>query len=125
MLLSIRVEDKGEFVLLRCVGKLVFEQGTKTLQAVLRAQKAKAILLDFADVSVIDAAGVGTLISFHQRAFFSDQTLVIVNPNGRVGEVLRITQADSILNVRVPAARLPASSISPVAAKSQTAAAFG
>jgi anti-anti-sigma factor len=89
----------GEFVNLHCVGRLVFDEGTNALRAAVKSQKANHIVLDFAGVEAIDAAGVGTLAALHQYARLSERNLVITRPKREVLRVLRLTKADSVLNL--------------------------
>jgi anti-anti-sigma factor len=99
MAFAVQVQNMGEFVNLRCVGRLVFDEGTNALRAAVKSQKSNQILLDFSEVEAIDAAGVGTLASLQQFAASSARNLVIVRPQRQVLRVLRLTKADSVLNL--------------------------
>ena len=66
MAFAVQVQNMGEFVNLQCKGRLVFDEGTNTLNAAVKSQKARHIVLDFNQVEAIDAAGVGTLTALHQ-----------------------------------------------------------
>jgi anti-anti-sigma factor len=98
---AVQLQNKGEFVSLRCVGRLTFEVGTKALRAAVISQKSRRIVLDFAGVEAIDAAGVGTLATLHQEVQISNGSLIVARPNERVLSVLRVTKADSVLNLRI------------------------
>jgi anti-anti-sigma factor len=99
MAFAVHVQNMGDFVNLRCIGRLVFDEGTNALRAAVVSQKAGQIVLDFSDVEAIDAAGVGTLAALHQQVRSGDRTLLIVRPRQQVLRVLRVTKADSILNL--------------------------
>lgn len=101
MAFAVQVQNMGEFVGLRCVGRLIFDEGTKALRAAVISQKARKIVLDFEDVEAIDAAGVGTLVALHQEVQASNGTLLMVRPKRQVLKVLRLTMADSVLNVHL------------------------
>jgi anti-anti-sigma factor len=99
MAFAVQVQNMGEFVNLECKGRLVFEEGTNTLNAAVKSQKAHHIVLDFNQVEAIDAAGVGTLTTLHQYACASQRSLVITRPRRQIMRVLRLTKADAVLNV--------------------------
>jgi anti-anti-sigma factor len=99
---AVHVQNNGDFVTLRCLGRLVFDEGTNVLRAAVVAQKENRLLLDLAEMEAIDAAGVGTLISLHQRVSSGGGTLVVARPNARVLRVLRLTRADTVLNLHLP-----------------------
>jgi anti-anti-sigma factor len=103
MAFAVHVQNMGDFVCLRCMGRLVFDEGTKALRAAVLSQKAGQIVLDFTDVEDIDAAGVGTLAALHQQVDHGKRILTIVRPNQQVLQVLRLTKADSVLNLQVDA----------------------
>ena len=101
MAFAVQVQNMGEFVNLICVGRLIFDEGTNALRAAVVSQKFSRIVLDFADVDAIDAAGVGTLATLHQRVHEAGRTLIIARPKKEVLRVLRITKADSVLNLHL------------------------
>jgi hypothetical protein len=70
MAFAVQLQNMGEFVNLRCVGRLVF-----------------------------DEAGVGTLAALHQEVHDSNGTMLITRPKQQVLKVLRVTKADAVLNL--------------------------
>jgi anti-anti-sigma factor len=101
MAFAVQVQNMGEFVSLRCVGRLIFDEGTNVLRAAVISQKTRKIVLDFAEVEAIDAAGVGTLAALHREVHSSNGSLVVARPKQQVLSVLRVTKADSVLNVHL------------------------
>src|SRR5687768_11102269 len=99
MAFAVHVQNMGDFVNLRCMGRLVFDEGTKALRAAVLSQKAGQIVLDFKDVEAIDAAGVGTLAALHEEVGAGKRSLTILRPRQQVLQVLRLTKADSVLNL--------------------------
>jgi anti-anti-sigma factor len=99
MAFAVQLQNMGEFVNLRCVGRLVFDEGTNTLRAAVISQKSRKIVLDFEGVEAIDAAGVGTLAALHQEVHDSNGTMLITRPKQQVLKVLRVTKADAVLNL--------------------------
>jgi anti-anti-sigma factor len=101
-----------ESVILRCQGRIVRGEETKLLCAVLR-KKAREITLDLRDVTEIDAAGIGALVSLQASGIY----LTLANPRFSVREVLRLTKLDSVFEiVEEQAAREAAPFAEPLAA---------
>jgi anti-anti-sigma factor len=84
----------GESVTLRCHGRIVRGEETKLLCAVLR-KKVREITLDLRDVTEIDAAGIGALVSLQASGIY----LTLANPAPTVREVLRLTKLDSVFEI--------------------------
>lgn len=101
MAFAVRVQNMGDFVNLICVGRLIFDEGPNTLRAAVVSQKSGRIVLDFANVDAIDAAGVGTLAALHRKVQSAGRTLIVARPRKEVLRVLRITRADSVLNLHL------------------------
>jgi anti-anti-sigma factor len=99
---AVHAQNHGDFVTLRCSGRLVFDQGTIALREAVLAQASRRLLLDLGDTHSIDAAGVGTLIALHQHVCSNGGRLVIVRPSARVLHVLRITKVERLLEVQRP-----------------------
>ena len=57
------------------------------------------IVIDLAEVAFIDAAGVNALIRANQTARGLGLRLTVAHAGGLVGRVLRLTQADRILDI--------------------------
>ena len=62
-MLSIRAENVGNGVVLRCVGRIVAGDPTRALRDAVMCQVGKRlVVLDLAEVDTIDAAGLGNFI---------------------------------------------------------------
>ena len=59
------------------------------------AQEQPYVTLDLAEVSAIDAAGIGVLVSLQAAGVY----LQLLNPTPQVREVLKVTQLDSIFEI--------------------------
>ncbi|HEX6805542.1 MAG TPA: STAS domain-containing protein [Terriglobales bacterium] len=81
-------------VILRCQGRIVRGEETKLLCAVLR-KRVPEITLDLGEVTEIDAAGIGALVSLQASGIY----LTLANPRASVREVLRLTKLDSVFEI--------------------------
>jgi anti-anti-sigma factor len=83
-----------ESVTLRCHGRIVRGEETRVLCAVLR-KKAREVILDLRDVTEIDAAGIGALVSLQAAGIY----LKLLNPKPMIREVFRVTKLDSVFEI--------------------------
>lgn len=94
MLILANEKNIRESVTLRCHGRIVRGEETKLLCAVLR-RKVREITLDLRDVTEIDAAGIGALVSLQASGIY----LTLANPTASVRQVLRLTKLDSVFEI--------------------------
>jgi anti-anti-sigma factor len=92
--LHVALEEKDETVILHCIGRIVRGHETALLCAAV-GRYGRSIILDLTEVDAIDAAGVGALISLQAAGIY----LRLRNPNKAIGEVLRVTRLDSIVEI--------------------------
>jgi anti-anti-sigma factor len=93
-MLKVTVENLGEIVILRCVGRIVRGHETAILCSALQ-QEGRNIILDLTLVDAIDAAGIGALVLLQAAGIY----LKLMNPTERVREILKITQLDSVFEI--------------------------
>jgi anti-anti-sigma factor len=94
-MLTVTVKESDEGVVLQCQGRIVRGDETAILCAAVR-QEGRNVTLDLAGVDAIDAAGIGCLVSLQASGIY----LKLLNPTDQVREVLRVTQLDSIFEIR-------------------------
>src|SRR5215469_7138136 len=69
LMLNIQTERRGKIAVLYCSGRIdIGEALTRLREAVICELGAPTIVLDLAEVSAIDAAGLGLLMFLHTRA---------------------------------------------------------
>jgi anti-anti-sigma factor len=93
-MLTVTIENLGEVTVLHCVGRMVRGNETAILCSALW-QQARNLVLDLTRVDVIDAAGIGALVSLQAAGIY----LKLLNPTEQVREVLRLTRLDSIFEI--------------------------
>src|SRR6267143_7018092 len=95
IMLAVTVKNSDDGVVLQCNGRIVRGDETAILCAAVR-QEGRNVTLDLAGVDAIDAAGIGCLVSLQASGIY----LKLLNPTEQVREVLRVTQLDSIFEIR-------------------------
>jgi anti-anti-sigma factor len=93
--LRVTVDHLGETVILHCTGRIVRGHETAILCAAVN-HRGRKLVLDLSKVDAIDAAGIGALISLQAAGIY----LQLLNPTKAVCEVLRVTNLDSIFEIR-------------------------
>ncbi|MGD1024723.1 MAG: STAS domain-containing protein [Candidatus Sulfotelmatobacter sp.] len=93
-MLTIATETLDDVVILHCLGRIVCAYESILLCSALH-QAGRNIILDLAQVDVIDAAGIGALVSLQAAGIY----LRLVNPTQPVREILRVTNLDSVFEI--------------------------
>jgi len=99
-MLVVNIHDLENGVLLRCTGRIVAGEEVNILRSVALAHSdRKEIVLDLANVSTLDGAGIGILAFLEGRTRTTGQRLRIQNPSTRVRELLELTNLDSVIEI--------------------------
>lgn len=96
-MLTVTIQEFDDDVILRCTGRIVGGYETSVLCAAL-PYFGRNVILDLSEVEAIDGAGIGVLISLQAAGIY----LKLVNPNGRVLDMLKVTKADSVFEIYQP-----------------------
>jgi anti-anti-sigma factor len=94
-MLTVTVKESDDGVVLQCQGRIVRGDETAVLCAAVR-QEGRNLTLDLTGVDAIDAAGIGCLVSLQASGIY----LTLLNPTEQVREVLKVTQLESIFEIR-------------------------
>ena len=90
-----RVTDAADTSILRLHGPLLLGNFF-TFQSTVRADDAKLLIVDLADVPYIDSAGIGCLVGAHVSRENSGRKLVIVGASERLINALKATKVDQL-----------------------------
>jgi anti-anti-sigma factor len=93
-MLTVTVRDSDDEVVLHCQGRIVRGDETAILCAAVH-QYGRHIILDLTEVDVIDAAGIGLLVSLQAAGIY----LKLMNPTRQVRETLKVTQLESVFEI--------------------------
>ena len=94
-MLTVTVKELDDGVVLQCQGRIVRGDETAILCAAV-GKRGRNVALDLAGVDAIDAAGIGCLVSLQASGIY----LTLLNPTEQVREVLKVTQLESIFEIR-------------------------
>lgn len=108
-MLKMQVERFGNVTVLHLQGRIVNGVATRTLrQAVLAETNASVMVLDFAEVELIDASGLGTLVELRKWSQSKGVEFRLINVNGLVEQVLEITRLNTVFEISSRASMHPA-----------------
>ncbi|HWY71703.1 MAG TPA: STAS domain-containing protein [Terriglobales bacterium] len=89
--LNLTIQVLGDVAVLRCSGRITAEDTENLRNAVLTPSDIHTVVLDLAEVSTVDAAGLGILASLRLWATETGTQLKLMNLAPLVEEVLEIT----------------------------------
>lgn len=96
----IDMEQTGDVAVLQCAGRMVRDQALSLLKdAVTSLSQLRVVVLDLSEVEILDAGGLGVLVSLHNWAGVNGIQLKLVNPSKRVRQMLELTRLTSVLHI--------------------------
>lgn len=96
----INMEKTGDVAVLQCAGRMVRAQALSLLKdAVTSLSQLRVVVLDLSEVQILDAGGLGVLVSLHNWACVNGIQLKLVNPSKRVRQMLELTRLTSVLHI--------------------------
>jgi anti-sigma B factor antagonist len=99
MALSAKVRRVGDVAVVDLNGKITLGENTGILRDELRsllAQGTKNILLNMADVSYVDSAGLGELVGAYTTAANQGGSVKLLNPQTKMRDLMQITKLYTI-----------------------------
>ena len=90
---TLQHESVNGIPVLRCSGRIVYGPESECLFEATRnmLQTFPTLILDLRNITMIDAKGVGALLTLHALARSKNGSIRLVHVNERVGRVLRLT----------------------------------
>jgi anti-anti-sigma factor len=95
-MLRVHSHKLGEVAILRLKGRLVIGNVATLRDAVLSQSDASAVVLDFAQVTGIDARGLGLLLELREYTQSKGIEFRLMNVTRLVGQVLEITKLNTV-----------------------------
>jgi anti-sigma B factor antagonist len=99
MALSAKVRRVGDVAVVDLNGKITLGENTGILRDELRsllAQGTKNIVLNMADVSYVDSAGLGELVGAYTTATNQGGSVKLLRPQGKMRDLMQITTLHTI-----------------------------
>jgi anti-anti-sigma factor len=107
-MLKIQARKLGNVAVLCLQGQIVNGE-TEILRNVVQSQsEVSAIKLDLAQVTTVDAGGLGVMLALREQVLSKGIRLELMNLNKRVRMVLELTRLDSVFQITSGLEFLPA-----------------
>jgi len=97
--MKVNVRTEGEVTLVDLNGKITIGEGDVILRdAIEKVLKggSKKVLLNLSKVSYMDSAGIGELVACYKRSREKGGELKLLNPSGKVEDLLQLTKLEEI-----------------------------
>jgi anti-sigma B factor antagonist len=98
-MLSVRIQKLGDVTIIHCAGRIAFPQASELRGAIFRHVHTRTLVLDLADTTALDAAGLGMLVSLRAWAKQRQTDLKLMNLTPRVEQLLGLTRLKSSFEV--------------------------
>jgi anti-sigma B factor antagonist len=98
MMLEITTNNLGNATIFRCVGRITLEHADLLRMIVLKQAPSTAVL-DLAEITAIDVAGVGILVSLRWWAKTTGARLKLMNLTPRVEDLLELFNLKSMFEI--------------------------
>jgi anti-anti-sigma factor len=98
-MLTLRIQKLGDATVIRCAGRMVMPYAEVLRNTVLRQLRIRTLVLDLANVTAVDAAGLGTLASLRAWAKETRTVLKLMNVTPKVEKLFELTNLKSAFEV--------------------------
>jgi anti-sigma B factor antagonist len=90
-------ETLGHTTVLHCSGRIVFPDADALHTAVLQLPRSRKLVLDLADVILVDAAGLGIFVSLYHWAKRTKTELKLMNLSTKLQSLFEVTKLHLVL----------------------------
>jgi len=98
-MLNLTVNNFGDVVVFKCAGTMTLPFADRLRIAIQNQCRVRVAVLDLAQVSDVDAAGLGTLVSLWNWFNTGGRTLKLMNVPPKIKELLALTHLSSIFEI--------------------------
>jgi anti-anti-sigma factor len=98
-MLKITIDKLGDVMIFHCSGRLAFGNEARLIHAVSKEPRPRFAVLDLAEVTAIDAAGLGVLVSVRNWAKATGTALKLMNLTPRVENLLELSGLRSVFEI--------------------------
>ena len=100
--MNIEIRTVGDVKILDCSGKLTLGEGTMSIRNSVRDLLnggAKKIVLNFKDISYVDSAGIGELVSSYTSVVNGGGKLKLMNLSSKTHQLLTVTKLFTVFEI--------------------------
>jgi anti-sigma B factor antagonist len=97
-----KVRNVGDVAVVDLTGKITIGEGDVVLREEvnkLLESDVKKVLLNLNGVTYMDSAGIGELVACYKRAAEAGARLKLLNPSGRVSDLLSLTKLQQVFDI--------------------------
>ena len=97
--MKVNLREYGDVTVVDLNGKITIGRGDVVLRETVEQlfdEGRRQVLLNLSGVSYMDSAGIGELVACHKRAIENSGTLKLLNPSGKVYDLLQLTKLDEV-----------------------------
>jgi anti-anti-sigma factor len=98
-MLEVHTKQLGTVAVLCLQGQIVKGETESLCTAVQSLSRVRAVILDFARVTTVDAGGLGAMLELRAQAESKRIRFALMNISQNVGLVLAITRLDSVFEI--------------------------
>jgi anti-anti-sigma factor len=98
-MLKVRARNLGNVAFLCMQGQIVNGQTEVLRKAVYLQSDVSTVVLDLAQVSIVDAGGLGTMLELREQVQSKGIGFKLMNVSKLIGRVLEVTRLDSVFEV--------------------------
>lgn len=102
MSLNLNARQAGDVTVIDVSGRITPSEGSNAIRDVVRdltAGGTRKVLLNLEGVSYIDSSGIGELVAGFTSLARAGGTMKLLNPTGRVEDLLRIATLNTIFDI--------------------------
>ncbi len=98
-MLKVHARNLGNVAFLCMQGQIVNGQTEVLRKAVYLQSDVSTVVLDLAQVSIVDAGGLGTMLELREQVQSKGIGFKLMNVSKLIGKVLEVTRLDSVFEV--------------------------
>ena len=98
-MLRVHAKNSGTVTVLCLQGRMVKGETERLREALHSLSEVRAVILDLARVTTVDAGGLGVMLELRQQAESKGIRFELMNVTKLVSKVLEVTRLDSVFEV--------------------------
>ena len=112
-MLNVHAKRLDSIEILNLEGQIINGQTDTLRSAVQQVSDARDIILDFSNVTLVDAHGLGVLLQLRERALANEMHFELINVNESLSRIFEITRLNTVFEIYPSGAFIPNSMYAP------------